>query len=180
MSNESSGSGQAQTEPKIQVQGSPKHKNATVQQHKEVSQAPAQQPQQKVRQAHDQPQQQQGRVMKGEQKLAEEAGHIQHHAEHVDTGKMTEQELRFHYFKMHDTDGNHKLDGLEMVKSLIHWHTEDNFDPESGVPKPDKTKIFRDEELINMIDPILERNDKNKDGYIDYPEFITYQQSTNP
>ena len=40
----------------------------------------------------------------------------------VDTSKMSEQELQFHYFKMHDADNNNKLDGCEMVKSLIHWH----------------------------------------------------------
>ena len=27
-----------------------------------------------------------------------------------------------------------------------------------------------------MIDPILEQDDKNKDGFIDYPEFIQAQQ----
>ena len=42
----------------------------------------------------------------------------------VDTSNMSEQELQFHYFKMHDTDGNNKLDGCELVKSLIHWHGE--------------------------------------------------------
>jgi len=96
--------------------------------------------------------------------------------EHVDTSKMTEQELQFHYFKMHDTDGNNKLDGLELVKSLIHWHDEANHDPKSGQPKPEP-KIFLDEELQNMIDPILESDDKNKDGFIDYPEFIAAQQA---
>ena len=40
----------------------------------------------------------------------------------LDTSNMSEQELQFHYFKMHDTDGNNKLDGCELVKSLIHWH----------------------------------------------------------
>ena len=40
----------------------------------------------------------------------------------VDTSNMSEQELQFHYFKMHDSDGNNKLDGCELVKSLIHWH----------------------------------------------------------
>lgn len=35
---------------------------------------------------------------------------------------MTEQELQFHYFKMHDADNNNKLDGCELIKSLIHWH----------------------------------------------------------
>ena len=40
----------------------------------------------------------------------------------IDTSNMSEQELQFHYFKMHDADGNGKLDGCELVKSLIHWH----------------------------------------------------------
>lgn len=37
-------------------------------------------------------------------------------------------------------------------------------------------KIFRDDELVNLIDPILNVDDANKDGYIDYPEFIKAQQ----
>ena len=101
---------------------------------------------------------------------------MKEHMEHIDTSQMTEQELQFHYFKMHDTDGNNKLDGLELVKSLIHWHDEANHDPKSGQPKPEP-KIFLDEELKNMIDPILESDDKNKDGFIDYPEFIAAQQA---
>lgn len=40
----------------------------------------------------------------------------------IDTSKMTDQELQFHYFKMHDADNNNKLDGCELIKSLIHWH----------------------------------------------------------
>lgn len=35
---------------------------------------------------------------------------------------MSEPELQFHYFKMHDADNNNKLDGCELIKSLIHWH----------------------------------------------------------
>lgn len=35
---------------------------------------------------------------------------------------MSEEELQFHYFKMHDNDNNNKLDGSELIKSLIHWH----------------------------------------------------------
>ena len=79
--------------------------------------------------------------------------------EHVDTSKMTEQELQFHYFKMHDTDGNNKLDGLELVKSLIHWHDGANHDPKSGQPKPEY-RIFADVELQDMIDPTQESNDR--------------------
>lgn len=127
---------------------------------------------------------------------------LRHIGEHVgvpvDTSKMTEQELQFHYFKMHDADNNNKLDGCELVKSLIHWHGNEilmsscssqtnialtdqaNHDPKSGAPMPDP-KIFTDAELVAMIDPILQQDDRNKDGFIDYPEFIQAQQaSANP
>lgn len=39
-----------------------------------------------------------------------------------DMSKMSEEELQFHYFKMHDADNNNMLDGSELIKSLIHWH----------------------------------------------------------
>lgn len=35
---------------------------------------------------------------------------------------MTEEELEFHYFKMHDYDNNNKLDGVEIGKALTHFH----------------------------------------------------------
>lgn len=53
--------------------------------------------------------------------------HIQEHLSEMlgpnqDMSKMSEEELQFHYFKLHDNDDNNKLDGLELIKSLIHWH----------------------------------------------------------
>ena len=53
---------------------------------------------------------------------------------------------------------------------------EANHDPSSGQQIPE-AKIFKDDELVNMIDPILASDDKNKDGYIDYPEFVQAQQA---
>jgi hypothetical protein len=47
---------------------------------------------------------------------------------------------------------------------------QSNHDPKSGQPIPE-AKIFNDEELVNMIDPILKNDDKNGDGFIDYAEF---------
>lgn len=44
-----------------------------------------------------------------------------------------------------------------------------------GAP-PVGEKIFKDDELTNLIDPILNMDDHNRDGYIDYPEFIRAQQ----
>lgn len=127
----------------------------------------------------------------------------------IDTSKMTDQELQFHYFKMHDADNNNKLDGCELIKSLIHWHGEftllclisfvivslslvfrliswwcwtaqgskENTHQEQ-VPQVEE-KIFTDEELNTLIDPILQTDDMNKDGYIDYPEFIRAQQKSS-
>lgn len=37
-------------------------------------------------------------------------------------------------------------------------------------------KIFSDEELVALIDPILQTDDISRDGFIDYPEFIRAQQ----
>ncbi|XP_060527181.1 multiple coagulation factor deficiency protein 2 homolog isoform X2 [Cylas formicarius] len=107
------------------------------------------------------------------------AANIQHEKEHIaehlevpiDTSKMTEQELQFHYFKMHDGDNNNKLDGCELIKSLIHWH-EQGSKEKQGVEE----KVFKDDELVNLIDPILNVDDTDRDGYIDYPEFIRAQQ----
>lgn len=38
-------------------------------------------------------------------------------------------------------------------------------------------KLFKDEELVTLIDPILSLDDTNNDGYIDYPEFIQAQKN---
>lgn len=40
-------------------------------------------------------------------------------------------------------------------------------------------KIFRDDELTTLIDPILNMDDNNRDGFIDYPEFIRAQQKVS-
>lgn len=37
-------------------------------------------------------------------------------------------------------------------------------------------KIFTDDELVALIDPILTMDDYSRDGFIDYPEFVRAQQ----
>ena len=49
-----------------------------------------------------------------------------------------------------------------------------HFDP--NTPAPTGEKIFRDDELEQLIDPILKMDDGNRDGFIDYPEFVQAQQ----
>ncbi|GFS93916.1 hypothetical protein NPIL_281791 [Nephila pilipes] len=110
----------------------------------------------------------------------EEKHHIEYHMSDI-TGKninqMAEEEMQFMYFKMHDNDNNGKLDGLELVKSLLHWHIEENNFMESGSPEEGTTKIFGHEELSMLIDPILSSDDTNFDGFIDYGEFVAAQKS---
>ncbi|KAM7359580.1 uncharacterized protein ACRADG_000205 isoform 2-T2 [Cochliomyia hominivorax] len=116
------------------------------------------------------------------------AANIQHEREHIqehmqvpiDTSKMSEAELQFHYFKMHDSDNNNKLDGCELIKSLIHWHEQGSKDAHAsdGQQPTVEEKIFTDEELVALIDPILQMDDTSKDGYIDYPEFMRAQQKS--
>ncbi|KAJ3640087.1 hypothetical protein Zmor_003404 [Zophobas morio] len=94
--------------------------------------------------------------------IAHEKEHIAEHMEvPIDTSKMSEQELQFHYFKMHDADNNNKLDGCELIKSLIHWHDRDK----------GPVSIHSDETLEQFVDPILQLMDKNSDGFVNYGEF---------
>ena len=47
--------------------------------------------------------------------------HLQEHMEIPrDVSQMSAEELMFYYFRMYDVDLNTKLDGLELVKALIH------------------------------------------------------------
>ncbi|KAK4871916.1 hypothetical protein RN001_016040 [Aquatica leii] len=105
--------------------------------------------------------------------IAKEKEHIAEHLDvPIDTSKMSDQELQFHYFKMHDADNNNKLDGCELVKSLLHWHDQGSKSGQNHIEE----KIFQDEELVTLIDPILNMDDGNRDGFIDYPEFVRAQQ----
>ena len=49
--------------------------------------------------------------------------HVQEHLDvpDVDVNQMSPEELNFYYFKMIDVDKNAKLDGLELVASIIHY-----------------------------------------------------------
>lgn len=135
-----------------------------------IQQVPVQAPAQQQMYNHNHPPQQ----ILNAANIAQEKAHIAEHMEvPIDTNKMTDQELQFHYFKMHDADNNNKLDGCELIKSLIHWHEQSK---DHNTPNAEN-KIFKDEELVTLIDPILAVDDMNKDGFIDYPEFIQAQQN---
>lgn len=98
--------------------------------------------------------------------------HLQEHLQGVvDLDKASEDELRFHYFTSHDVEGNGKLDGCELVQSLLHFHAEE------FKTYGQHAKVFTDAELSLMVDHVLTTDDKNLDGFIDYFEFVAGQIS---
>lgn len=106
-----------------------------------------------------------------------DAEHIKEHLKDVvDKPKeeMSEEELEFHYFKLHDYDDNNKLDGTEVVKAITHFHADEETQ-EKDANKPE-AKVFSDEEIANIVDMVLKEDDINNDGYIEYVEFITAQR----
>ncbi|XP_049884363.1 multiple coagulation factor deficiency protein 2 homolog isoform X3 [Pectinophora gossypiella] len=134
---------------------------------------PQQQYQQQVP-VQQQPPQQHGHGHHGDPQLLSPANmdhekeHIQEHMEvPIDVSKMSQQELQFHYFKMHDADNNNKLDGCELIKSLIHWHDG----------KQEIQANYPEKEVAMVVDELLIRADANVDGFITYPELVYHLET---
>lgn len=66
---------------------------------------------------------------------------------------------------------------LFTFKTIEESQNKDHGHQHEGAP-PSGEKIFTDEELVTLIDPIMKQDDNNLDGYIDYPEFMRAQQRT--
>jgi len=75
--------------------------------------------------------------------------------------EMSQEELQFHYFKLHDSNNDNLLDGWELMFALNH---EDH--------KTEAKKPMSDQEIAVMLDPIFKEDDRNQDGYISYAEFM--------
>ena len=89
--------------------------------------------------------------------------HIKEHLKdgaEVNVDDMSDEELHFYYFTLHDYDQNKKLDGLE----LLYGITDHANAPEEYLPRTE-------EEGAEIVDRVLRRMDQNSDGYIDYIEF---------
>ncbi|XP_055523817.1 sex-determining region Y protein isoform X3 [Wyeomyia smithii] len=172
--------------PQYNNQPPPQHQQQHYQQPQQHQQPQYQQQQQQVpvqpqyqQQQHPQPghgqfQGGQPQQVLNTHNLQQEKQHIAEHMEvPIDTSKMSEQELQFHYFKMHDADNNNKLDGCELIKSLIHWHDAkegEAHDHEGGEQRAE-AHPQDDDTLQSLIDPIMNLMDKDHDGYISYMEY---------
>jgi len=104
-------------------------------------------------------------------KVTHDKDHIKEHLKDeigdIKEDEMSDEDLQFHYFRLHDYDGNKKLDGLELMQAMSDYHNE------SGIQDERETS---EEAMASTIDQILSYDDANDDGYIDYPEYIKSQQ----
>ncbi|XP_024873954.1 multiple coagulation factor deficiency protein 2 homolog [Temnothorax curvispinosus] len=92
-------------------------------------------------------------------------------ADQLDFSKMTEQEIEFHYFQIHDVDNNTKLDGLEILHALQHsLHESSAYSDEEDAMQSDQDWI------VGLIDKVLEEDDLNNDGYLEYVEYVLGRQ----
>ena len=92
--------------------------------------------------------------------------HIKEHLkEEIDLteDQMSDEDFMFHYFRLHDYDGNRKLDGLEIMHAISHYQNE------SGITDKESTS---EEANAKTVDEILSMDDLDSDGYIDYPEYV--------
>lgn len=86
----------------------------------------------------------------------------------------SEESTRFHYFKLHDYDNNNKLDGLELYAAIAHYaeHHE-------GEAEGEKQRSMEHEQITKLVDVVLEQDDMNEDGFVDYFEFVQAQEAVD-
>ncbi|CAF2444867.1 unnamed protein product [Rotaria sp. Silwood2] len=88
------------------------------------------------------------------------------------TEQLTEEEKNFYYFKLHDTNNDNRLDGLEVIAAFNHEHQDEElYDSNTDEQNNTKSERIGDEELTNIIDDIFKEEDLDHDGYISYEEF---------
>ncbi|CAD5226151.1 unnamed protein product [Bursaphelenchus okinawaensis] len=91
--------------------------------------------------------------------------HLKHHLGDqidIDDSKLSEEQKRFHYFKMHDLNKDNFIDGLELMAAIFHDDEKDNTFAR-GIP---------DTDIERLIDPVLEEMDGDKNGLIDFAEYF--------
>ena len=73
---------------------------------------------------------------------------------------MTPEEQNFYYFKLHDTNNDNRLDGLEVIAAFDHVHEEEYaHDDTTNEQNSTQTERLADEELTNLVDDILKDED---------------------
>eukprot|EP00128_Syssomonas_multiformis_P008768 Colp12_sorted_trinity150504_noHs@62 len=99
----------------------------------------------------------------------DDEGHLKEHLKDVYNEEQLaalkdENSHRFHYFKLHDTNNDDKLDGLELRAALSH--SDHPAEKKSAEEKENAEKA-----LTQMVDHTLQEDDLDNDGFISFVEY---------
>ncbi|XP_003400155.1 multiple coagulation factor deficiency protein 2 homolog [Bombus terrestris] len=101
-------------------------------------------------------------------------------ADQLDFSNMTEQEIEFHYFKVHDIDNNAKLDGLEILYAIQHTFHENRLANAERESSRENTRTMDYEDdlpwIVELVDRVLREDDLDHDGYLGYIEYVLGRQ----
>ncbi|CAH1158991.1 unnamed protein product [Phyllotreta striolata] len=117
-----------------------------------------------------------------DKQLLHDTQHIQEHLEEViseqDLSKMTDEELEFYYFQVHDTDKNSKLDGLELLQAILH--TDPDYEQQG---EDDTSSLLKESSdfnyFVELVDQVLNEDDTDHDGYLSYSEYAAKRRLHN-
>uniref|UniRef100_A0A182PJS7 EF-hand domain-containing protein n=1 Tax=Anopheles epiroticus TaxID=199890 RepID=A0A182PJS7_9DIPT len=126
--------------------------------------------------------------------LQPERDHLQDDLKQLPIGEqslteMSEDEKNFYYFKLHDSDNNDNLDGLEMLHAATHHHSKSDGQLH-GIDRAstqhtgdDRPPLLDDDEfnhIIEVIDDFIEFADTDRNGLLNYPEYINAINLNDP
>ncbi len=73
-------------------------------------------------------------------------------------------------------DENIKLDGLEILRAIMHTEEHESHSHEDENSLADNQEDHKEpvpiEYYIELIDEVLREDDTNNDGYLSYPEYV--------
>lgn len=86
----------------------------------------------------------------------------------------SEEVAEFHYFKLHDYDGNQKLDGLELFAAISDFNADhaDKLEEKGGFAPIE----LNESQMEKIVNSMLKDDDLNEDGFVDYYEFFQAQR----
>uniref|UniRef100_A0A915N9R9 EF-hand domain-containing protein n=1 Tax=Meloidogyne javanica TaxID=6303 RepID=A0A915N9R9_MELJA len=98
----------------------------------------------------------------GEKSEVYDESHLKLHVEEEigENKKMNEEDERFHYFDIHDSNKDSHIDGIELWKAVHHNH------------KDELEEIRPEDEIEKLVDEAFKEIDLDGDGLISYPEYL--------
>ncbi|XP_053696734.1 multiple coagulation factor deficiency protein 2 homolog [Sabethes cyaneus] len=112
------------------------------------------------------------RSRKLDEHLHAKDNHIQQDLKHLSIGeeelaKMSDEEKNFYFFKLHDSDNNDHLDGLEILHAATH-----HSDGHVHKLERDNENESSENSVIDVIDDFIAYADLDQNGLLTYPEYM--------